>query len=151
MAERRLDRGLTPGSAVKGQAGTIPMKKSYIIGAVLVVAAITMAMFSFQATLTAYVSVNEARVSARPVQVAGSVVQGTKQFNLENNALLFTLQEDSGDRMAVEYKGPKPANFDEVSKVVSVGKFNRKRQVFEASELLVKCPTKYESRVKGAS
>lgn len=127
------------------------MKKSYIIGGVIVVAAMAMAMFSFQSTLTAYVSVSEAKVSARPVQVAGTVVKGTKRFDLQANALVFTLKEDSGDQMNVEYNGPKPANFDEVSKVVSVGKYNKKRQVFEASELLVKCPTKYEGRVKGAS
>ena len=127
------------------------MKKSYIIGGIIVVAAMAMAMFSFQSTLTAYVSVSEAKVSDRPVQVAGVVVKGTKRYDLDTNSLVFTLKEDAGDRMNVEYNGPKPANFDEVSKVVSVGKYNKTRQIFEASELLVKCPTKYEGRVKGAS
>jgi cytochrome c-type biogenesis protein CcmE len=127
------------------------MKKSYIIGAVIVIAAMAMAMYSFQSTLTAYVSVSEAKESSRPVQVAGFVVKGSKRFDLKNNMLVFTLQEDGGAQMAVEYDGPKPANFDEVSKVVSVGKYNKKKQAFEASELLVKCPTKYEGRVEGES
>jgi cytochrome c-type biogenesis protein CcmE len=127
------------------------MKKSHLIGAVIILAAMAMAMVSFRSTLTAYVTVSEAKTSPRPVQVAGSVVKGTKRYDLEKNALVFTLREDSGDEMAVEYTGAKPANFDEVSKVVSVGKYNGDRQVFEASELLVKCPTKYEGRVKGAS
>jgi cytochrome c-type biogenesis protein CcmE len=127
------------------------MKKSYIVGAVIVIAAMAMAMYSFQSTLTAYVSVSEAKESLRPVQVAGVVVKGSKRFDLKNNRLVFTLQEDSGAKMAVEYDGPKPANFDEVSKVVSVGKYNKEKQAFEASELLVKCPTKYEGRVQGES
>ena len=127
------------------------MKKSYIIGAVIIAAAMAMAMYSFQATLTAYVSVREAKESSRPVQVAGFVVKGSKRFDLKNNTFVFTLQEDSGARMAVEYDGPKPANLDEVSKVVSVGKYNKKKQAFEATELLVKCPTKYEGRVEGES
>ena len=125
------------------------IKKSYIIGAVIVVLAMVMAMYSFKSTLTTYVSVSEARVSARPVQVAGIVAQGTKYYDLENNRLMFTLREDSGDEMPVEYDGHKPANFDDVTKIVATGKFNAERKVFVARELLVKCPTKYELRVKG--
>jgi len=124
-------------------------KKSYIIGAVIVVLALIMAMYSFKSTLTAYVSVSEAKVSPRAVQVAGIVVKGSEHYDLQSNRLMFTLQEDSGDKMAVEYDGSKPANFDDVTKVVSTGKYNAKREVFVATELLVKCPTKYEGRVKG--
>ncbi len=124
-------------------------KKSYVIGAVIVVLALTMAMYSFQSTLTAYVSVSEAKASPRAVQVAGIVVKGSKHYDMQNNRLKFTLREDSGDEMAVEYDGRRPANFDDVAKVVSIGKYNVKREVFVATELLVKCPTKYEGRVKG--
>lgn len=125
------------------------MKKSYIIGAVIVVLAMVMAMYSFKSTMTTYVSISDARVSPRPVQVAGIVAQGTKRYDLENNRLMFTLREDSGDEIPVEYDGHKPANFDDVTKIVATGKFNTERKVFVARELLVKCPTKYEQRVKG--
>ena len=123
--------------------------KSYIIGAVVVALAMTMAMYSFKSTMTTYVSVSEAKVATRPVQVAGMVASGTKQYNLQDNKLVFTLREDSGDEMAVEYGGQKPANFDDVTKVVAIGKYNTERHVFMATEVLVKCPTKYEQRVKG--
>jgi cytochrome c-type biogenesis protein CcmE len=124
-------------------------KKPYIIGAVIVALALIMAMYSFKSTLTAYVSVSEAKVSPRTVQVAGVVVRGSKHYDTESHQLMFTLQEDSGDRMNVEYDGRRPANFDDVTKVVSIGKYNANRGVFVATELLVKCPTKYEGRVKG--
>jgi cytochrome c-type biogenesis protein CcmE len=124
-------------------------KKPYIIGAVIVALALTMAMYSFKSTLTAYVSVSEAKVSPRTVQVAGFVVKGSKHYDPQGHRLLFTLQEDSGERMDVEYDGRKPANFDDVTKVVSVGKYDANSGVFVATELLVKCPTKYEGRVKG--
>jgi len=124
-------------------------KKSYIIGAVIVALAMIMAMYSFKSTLTTYVSVSEAKVSPRPVQVAGIVVRESKEYDLQNNRLIFTLREDSGDEMAVEYDGHKPANFDDVTKIVATGKYNTGKQVFVARELLVKCPTKYEQRVKG--
>jgi cytochrome c-type biogenesis protein CcmE len=125
------------------------MKKSYVIGGVVIVLAVAMAMYSFQSTLTSYVSVSEAKASNRPVQVAGIVVEGTDRYDLDSNNLLFTLREDSGDQMKVEYDGPRPGNFDNVTKVVAIGKYEPKRKVFLARELLVKCPSKYEGRVQG--
>ena len=125
------------------------MKKSYIIGGIIIVAAIIMAMHSFKSTLTAYVTVKEAKASKRPVQVAGIAVKGTERYDLKSNNLVFTLREDGGDEMVVEYDGPRPANFDEVTKVVAIGKYAQEKQAFEARELLVKCPTKYEGRVQG--
>jgi cytochrome c-type biogenesis protein CcmE len=125
------------------------MKKSYIIGGVVVILAMTMAMYSFKSTLTSYVTVSEAKASKRPVQVAGIVVAGTDRYDLQNNNLIFTLREDGGDEMKVEYDGPRPGNFDNVTKVVAIGKYEPKEEVFVARELLVKCPTKYEGRVKG--
>jgi cytochrome c-type biogenesis protein CcmE len=124
------------------------MKKSYVIGGIIIVLAMVMAMYSFQSTLTSYVSVSEAKASNRPVQVAGFVVEGTDKYDLASNNLLFTLREDSGDEMKVEYDGPRPGNFDNVTKVVAIGKYEPKRKVFLARELLVKCPTKYEGRVQ---
>ena len=125
------------------------MKKSHIIGGIVVVLAVIMAMYSFKSTLTSYVSVTEAKASKRPVQVAGIVVEGTDRYDLDSNNLLFTLREDGGDAMRVEYDGPRPGNFDNVNKVVAIGKYEPAKQVFLARELLVKCPTKYEGRVKG--
>ena len=125
------------------------MKKSYVIGGVVIVLAMAMAMYSFKSTLTSYVSVSEAKASNRPVQVAGLVVEGTDRYDLDSNNLLFTLREDSGDQMKVEYDGPRPGNFDNVTKVVAIGKYEPKRKVFLARELLVKCPSKYEGRVQG--
>ena len=125
------------------------MKKSYIVGGLVVVLAMGLAMYSFKSTLTSYVTVSEAKASKRPVQVAGIVVKGTDRYDLEKNNLVFVLREDGGDEMQVEYDGPRPGNFDNVNKVVAIGKYEPKAQVFMARELLVKCPTKYEGRVKG--
>ena len=125
------------------------MKKSYIIGGIVVLAAMVMAMYSFKSTLTSYVTVSEAKASKRPVQVAGIVVKGTDRYDLERNNLIFVLREDSGDEMQVEYDGPRPGNFDNVTKVVAIGKYEPKEKVFMARELLVKCPSKYEGKVKG--
>ena len=125
------------------------MKKSYIVGGLVVALAMAMAMYSFKSTLTTYVTVSEAKASKRPVQVAGIVVTGTDRYDLKRNNLIFVLREDGGDEMQVEYDGPRPGNFDNVTKVVAIGKYEPKEEVFMARELLVKCPTKYEGKVKG--
>jgi cytochrome c-type biogenesis protein CcmE len=125
------------------------MKKSYLIGGAVILLAMTMAMYSFKSTLTSYVSVSEAKASKRPVQVAGIVVEGTDRYDLKSNNLLFTLREDGGDEIKVEYDGPRPGSFDNVTKVVAIGKYEPREQIFVAKELLVKCPTKYEGKVKG--
>jgi cytochrome c-type biogenesis protein CcmE len=125
------------------------MKKSYIVGGLVVALAMAMAMYSFKSTLTTYVTVSEARASKRPVQVDGIVVTGTDRYDLKRNNLIFVLREDGGDEMQVEYDGPRPGNFDNVTKVVAIGKYEPKEKVFMARELLVKCPTKYEGKVKG--
>jgi cytochrome c-type biogenesis protein CcmE len=125
------------------------MKKSYIVGGLVVALAMAMAMYSFKSTLTTYVTVSEAKASKRPVQVAGIVVTGTDRYDLQRNNLIFVLREDGGDEMQVEYDGPRPGNFDNVTKVVAIGKYEPKEKVFMARELLVKCPSKYEGKVKG--
>ena len=125
------------------------MKKSYVIGGIVVALAMAMAIYSFKSTLTSYVTISEAKASKRPVQVAGIVVNGTDRYDLKSNNLLFTLREDGGDEMKVEYDGPRPGNFDNVTKVVAIGRYEPRTQVFLARELLVKCPTKYEGRVTG--
>ena len=125
------------------------MKKSYIIGGIVIGLALAMAMYSFKSTLTAYVTVTEAKASKRPVQVAGMIVKGSDRHDFKNNNLVFTLREDGGAEMVIEYSGPRPGNFDDATKVVAVGKYMPQKQVFFAKELLVKCPTKYEGRVQG--
>jgi cytochrome c-type biogenesis protein CcmE len=125
------------------------IKKSHVVGAVLILIAAAFAMNAFKSTLTAYVTVHEAKASKRPVQVAGMAVKGTDRYDLESNRLVFTLREDGGAEMSVEYDGPRPGNFDDVTKVVAIGKYEPQKGIFEAKELLVKCPTKYEGRVKG--
>ena len=125
------------------------MKRSYVIGGVVIILALTLAMYSFKSTLTSYVTVREAKASKQSVQVAGIVVKGTDRYDLKSKNLLFTLREDGGDEMKVEYDGPRPGSFDNVTKVVAIGKYEPQKQTFLAKELLVKCPTKYEGRVKG--
>ncbi len=52
------------------------------------------------------------------------------------------LLADNGDRLPVTFSASRPANFEQAIQVTAVGKYDG--QVFQADNLLVKCPTKYQ-------
>jgi len=106
-------------------------------------------MSSFQSSLTRYVRVKEAKAGMQSVQVAGILVNDSARFDAKSQNLIFTLREDGGDEMLVHYTGAKPINLNETSKIVAIGKYSKENQYFKAKDILVKCPTKYEGRVKG--
>ena len=123
------------------------MKKSYIIGGIIIAASLVFALFSFKSTLTNYVTIEEAISSEQYVQVAGILVKESIHYELDRSLLIFKLREPNGKEMTVHYSKSKPANFDDADKIVVVGKYDRNQNVFIANELLVKCPSKYEERI----
>ena len=125
------------------------MKKTYIIGGIIIFIAMVMAMYSLKSSLASYVTVREAKSGQRRVQVAGILVKGTPRYDSQTHHLIFTLREDGGDEMVIDYDGARPANFGNTTKIVAIGKFDIQKHAFMTKELLVKCPTKYEGRVKG--
>ncbi len=125
------------------------IQKAHIVGGVVILLAMGLAVNAFQSALTPYVTVAEAMAHGRSVQVAGMTVDGSDRYDLDTNKLVFTLREDGGAKMVVEYDGARPGNFDDATKIVAIGHYAKDKALFEAKELLVKCPTKYEGRVKG--
>jgi cytochrome c-type biogenesis protein CcmE len=114
----------------------------YAVGGVLVVAFLAYGTTSFKSNLTPYVSFEEASRSARKVQVAGGLVENSTEYLDETEELRFTMVEEDGDTMTVLYKGVKPGNFEEAVQIVAVGSYGD--GVFNAEQLLVKCPSKYQ-------
>jgi cytochrome c-type biogenesis protein CcmE len=56
---------------------------------------------------------------------------------------------DTGETMTVHYSGVKPGNFEEAVQIVAIGSYQE--GVFEAEQLLVKCPSKYQGLEDNAS
>jgi cytochrome c-type biogenesis protein CcmE len=48
--------------------------------------------------------------------------------------------------MPVQYHGVIPGNFDQATMVVAIGRY--KGDHFEAEQLLVKCPSKYQTELE---
>ena len=114
----------------------------YAVGAVLVVAFLAYGTTSFKSNLTPYVSFDEATKTARKVQVAGGLVQDSTRYLDDSQQLSFAMVEDGGATMTVHYNGVKPGNFEEAVQIVAIGVYDD--GVFEAEQLLVKCPSKYQ-------
>lgn len=118
---------------------------TYILGGVALVVFAGFALASFRTTLTQYVSYDEARRSARTVQVAGGLAEGSSAYSIEQEALRFTLTEpETGETLRVRYHGLKPANFEEAVSIVAIGRWEAGSSEFAADKLLVKCPSKYQ-------
>ncbi len=119
------------------------MRPKYIIGIIIIVVFIVFAAINLSKSLTPYVSLDDAKKSKKVVQVKGYRVSGSEYFDVENKILRFQMMDDKGQKFEVIYNGVKPANMEQVEEIVVIGRYVQGR--FEAEQLLVKCPSKYQA------
>ncbi len=113
------------------------------IGGVLILGFLAYGFNAFKGNLTPYVlNFDEAMQSPSRVQVAGKLVADSTAYHEENQELVFKMSDQNHREMVIRYKGVRPANFEDATQVVAVGSWNG--EAFVASQLLVKCPSKYQ-------
>lgn len=122
------------------------MKRTYLVGIVVIIAFALFGIGTFKKSVTPYVTFTEARNASTPVQVSGMRVPGEERYDLKAKELRFLMEDANGDRLEVIYAGVKPANFEEATSIVAIGKYAD--GAFRANQLLVKCPSKYQGSVK---
>lgn len=124
------------------------MNAKYIIGGIIIVLFVVWGGYSFMQTTIRYVSIEQARMSDRTVQVMGKIDFDLVNFNADKQRLEFAIydaeatNEATAERMAVTYHGVVPGNFEQATSVVLKGKSSD--GVFVAEQMLVKCPSKYQ-------
>ena len=112
-----------------------------------------MLIYSSMAEADYYKHVDE--VTAEPdhwvdkhLKIHGFVEPGSIDERIEGNSTVrdFIL-EYKGERIRVTHKGPKPDTFRDLAEVVAKGRLLQTKDgpVLEASELMAKCPSKYEA------
>jgi len=99
-------------------------------------------IWSLRKTATPYVDFNRARTMQTNVQVLGKIDHGQATYDETSGKLLFYIIDENGDSMLVQFAGAKPGNFEQAESVVCVGRYQN--GAFQASNLLVKCPSKYQ-------
>ena len=119
------------------------MKPKVIVGIVLIIALIVFAGINLTKSLTPYVTLKEAKASQAVVQFKGSRVNDSEYYDIEKKEFSFKLIDEKGDVCQVVYSGVKPSNFGQATEIVAIGKYANNR--FEAHQLLVKCPSKYQA------
>ena len=125
------------------------MNLKVIVAIVLLAVAAGVGVSSFKRTMTPYIGFAEARTTSGLVQVNGKLADKNYVLKAEEQFLRFKLRDEKGDIMPVEYRGVIPGNFDQAVSVVAIGKFQGDH--FEAQQLLVKCPSKYQAEADKAA
>ncbi len=111
--------------------------------------AVGVGVTSFRKTVTPYISFAEARRSSGLVQVNGVLADKEYVLKTDEQYLRFRLKDSRGEVLPVEYRGVIPGNFDQATSIVAIGRYQADR--FEAEQLLVKCPSKYQAEQERAA
>lgn len=117
------------------------MKPGVIVSTVLALAAGIGLTTVFVSNASPYVTIADAQPGSK-VHVVGKIVPDTLKQNPMQREVLFQLKDDTGV-MNVRYVGPAQSNLTHANQVVVIGA--KKDGRFEAHQMLVKCPSKYES------
>lgn len=123
--------------------------RKWLLGGLIIAGVGAFGVASFQKSLTPYVSFAEAMAGGRTVQVKGYPDHANAHFDPGKKAFCFTMTDDAGEAMQVEYRGARPGNFEQAESVVAIGRYEQ--GVLASEQILVKCPSKYEAEYPGAS
>ncbi len=115
-----------------------------ILGVAVLLVFGVMAFLNFSKTIAPYVPFAEARAASGAVQVAGFPDHRAATFDPASGQFLFSIEDEDGDVMKVQFDGVRPGNFDQAEKIVIIGKYEN--DTFNASQILVKCPSKYDDQ-----
>lgn len=103
-------------------------------------------LVSASSDVSSYATFKEAEGSGT-VKIAGQLVKNKPIiYDPAKDANLFTffMEDDNGDVRQVIYIGAKPQDFEMSEQIVITGKVDG--DIVNASELLLKCPSKYKDQ-----
>ena len=123
------------------------IQSKHIIIIVLVALSVGLAYDSITNYMNPYIPVsdissNQAQYEGKSLQIIGVVEPGSL-LRSDDGSISFTLRDDDGS-ILVTYRGVPPQNLEqEGNQVVVLGTLGADGEI-ESSQLLVKCPSKYE-------
>jgi cytochrome c-type biogenesis protein CcmE len=119
------------------------MKKSSIFGLVIIAVAIAV-IVSIYSSSSSYGTFNDAKQTESQLRVVGYL---DKQKELyydaarDANYFSFYVKDKKGEECKVVFRGTEPQDFGKSEQIVLTGQM--KGTEFHASEILMKCPSKY--------
>jgi cytochrome c-type biogenesis protein CcmE len=126
------------------------MKRTSIIGLVIIALAIG-AIVSMYGDASTYENFEVAKENpGKEYHIVGVLNREKEKYydpQKDANYFTFYLIDEKGIESKVVYHNPEPADFDRSEKIVIVGSMEGEQ--FEASKILLKCPSKYtDNQVK---
>jgi cytochrome c-type biogenesis protein CcmE len=122
------------------------MKLKVVIASVVVVGFIVFGSYSFLESNVEYTNIDGARAKMKKVQLKGTWnKEKPSAFDPATSTFTFYLVDEVGKECRVVLSGAAPNNFEIATAVVAKGKFVAGDDAFHASEVLTKCPSKYEA------
>lgn len=124
------------------------MKPKYIVGTILAALVVVTAVLVLENKKIEYMDFTGAEASGRKVQVAGTwVKENGCNYDPASNQFRFTMRDEKGRALPVVLDGAKPNNFEISTSLVATGVVEN--GTLRASNILTKCPSKYESNGEG--
>ena len=121
------------------------MKLKIVIGGIIILVAIVFGALSFVESNVEYTNFEMSMSMKKKVQVKGVWVKEKESvFNASKREFTFFMKDDKGTEQKVIYRGAKPNNFEIADAIVVKGKYEN--GIFQANEILTKCPSKYQTQ-----
>jgi len=123
------------------------MRKSAIIGLITIAICVGF-LISLNAGTSNYSTFAEAAKDPREFHVMGYWEKTKGMYydaQKDANHFSFYMKDSNGSLSKVVYNGAKPQDFERSEKLVLIGKM--KADVFYASKILMKCPSKYNDQL----
>jgi cytochrome c-type biogenesis protein CcmE len=122
------------------------MKARYYIGGSIILIFLGLLFYNFTRTNIEYESDFVKVMQSGKVCKASGVWVKEKfyQENIQDRTFVFYMRDAKNNEMKVVYKGTKPNNFEIATNIVVTGKFEN--GYFHATDVLTKCPSKYEGQ-----
>jgi cytochrome c-type biogenesis protein CcmE len=119
------------------------MNFKIIIAVIVIVGALIFGAMSFVESNVEYTDFARAESVSKKVQVKGAWVKDKESsFDAAKSQFTFYMMDDNQKEVKVVLEGAKPNNFDIATSIVAKGRFHD--GAFHASEILTKCPSKYD-------
>ncbi len=122
------------------------MKKTHILALVFIAIAVAAVIGTVYEGET-YASFTKAKENpGKKYHIIGELnADRPMEEKVESNTLYFSFYmfDDEKNESKVLYMGAKPQDFEKLEQIVLIGSYNG--EVFAASDLLMKCPSKYNA------
>jgi cytochrome c-type biogenesis protein CcmE len=122
------------------------MKKSHLLAIIIVAIGIGI-LITASKDVTTYANFAQATKSDDKVKLVGQLVKDrpVEYYPAKNpNFLAFYVKDDAGEIRRVELQAAKPQDFERSESIVLTGQM--KGETFAASDMLLKCPSKYKDQ-----